>query len=284
MNGIKNVLLIVLFFSITSFSFSQAEGLKENILFYSSFDGSTIADIALGDKQIYTAENYKKTDNAKAGLKDSNVILAKGKGLFGDAMHFKESKTSAIFYKAYKNLGYSKASWSGTISFWLRLDPNKELPPHYCDPIVISDKQWNDAALWIDFTDHNPRQLRYGAIGDKIQWNANDDAQDSEWIKRTIVVNPAPFTTKNWTHVAMVFSKVNTKTKSTFKLYLNGEFKGVIKDINNSFTWEAKKGKIMLGLGYIGFMDELTIFDKALNSKEITSIFELRNGIKTLLD
>ena len=284
MNGIKNVLLIVLFFSITSFSFSQAEGLKENILFYSSFDGSTIADIALGDKQIYTAKNYKKTDNAKAGLKDSNVILAKGKGLFGDAMHFKESKTSAIFYKTYKNLGYSKASWSGTISFWLRLDPNKELPPHYCDPIVISDKQWNDAALWIDFTDHNPRQLRYGAIGDKIQWNANDDAQDSEWIKRTIVVNPAPFTTKNWTHVALVFSKVNTKTKSTFKLYLNGEFKGVIKDINNSFTWEAKKGKIMLGLGYIGFMDELTIFDKALNSKEITSIFELRNGIKTLLD
>ena len=38
----------------------------------------------------------------------------------------------------------------------------------------------------------------------------------------------------------------------------------------------------MLGLGYIGLMDELTIFDKPLESKEVKSVFELKNGIKTL--
>ena len=38
----------------------------------------------------------------------------------------------------------------------------------------------------------------------------------------------------------------------------------------------------MLGLGYIGMMDELAIFNKALNAKEVRRVFELKNGIKSL--
>lgn len=101
--------------------------------------------------------------------------------------------------------------------------------------------------------------------------------------KRTVTVNEPPFEKGKWTHIAITFSKVNT-TKSTFKLYLNGQFKGVIKDVNDPFTWEAEKGKIMLGLGYIGFMDELTVFDKPLDISEVKSVFELKNGIKTLFN
>ncbi len=276
-------LLSILIMLISIHAFSQQKQLKDHILFYSSFDGKTTADLAFGDAHIYTAKNYKEAANAKKGLHDANVVLAKDKGLKGDAIHFKESKTSAVFYKAYKNVGYSNTSWSGTVSFWLRLDPNKELPPHYCDPIVVTDSQWNDAALWIDFTDHKPRQFRYGAMGDKAAWNANDDASDADWIKRTVVVNPAPFKSDSWTHVAMVFSEVNSKP--TFKLYLNGVLQGTIDDVkNNPFTWEAQKGKIMLGLGYIGFMDELVIFDKPLTSKEVSTLFTLKNGLKTLLN
>ncbi len=282
MNAISKNLLVLLFMISSSYIFSQVENLKENILFYSSFDGAARADIAHGDKQIYTAENYKKATDAKAGLNDSNVIIAKDKGLFGDAIHFKESKTAAIFYKAYKNVGYNNTSWSGTISFWLRLDSNKELAPHYCDPICITDTQWNDAALWVDFTDHNPRQFRYGAMGDKVAWNKNDAASDEDWIKRTVVVNPAPFQSDSWTHVVMVFSEVNAKSK--FALYLNGKLQGTINKVkDNPFTWEPENGKIMLGLGYIGFMDELAIFDKSLDEKEINTVFKLKHGIKTLL-
>jgi hypothetical protein len=269
------------FFLIASVSFSQNKQLKDHILFYSSFDGKTSADLALGDSNLYTAKNYKEVANAKKGLNDPNVVLAKGKGLIGDAIHFKEAKTSAIFYKAYKNVGYNSTSWSGTISFWLRLDPNKELAPHYCDPICITDSKWSDAGLWVDFTDHNPRKFRLGAMGDIAVWDPNDDSDETDWNKRTVTVDPSPFQSETWTHVAMVFSKVNT-TKSTFKLYLDGKFNGVVKGVNDPFTWEAEKGKIMLGLGYIGLMDELAIFDKPLNSKEVKSVFELKNGIKTL--
>ncbi len=272
----------VVFLLMTTLSFSQNSTLKDHILFYSAFDGTTTADIAVGDSLLYTAENYKKAAHAKAGLYDANVVLAKDKGLYGDAIHFKEAKTAAIFYKAYNNVGYHTKSWNGTVSFWLKLDPNKALAPHYCDPICITDSKWSDAGLWVDFTDHSPRQFRFGAMGDLAVWDPNSDSNETDWKKRTVTVNPSPFQSKTWTHVAFVFSKVNTKTESEFKLYINGKLQGAIKGINDPFTWDAEQGKIMLGLGYIGFMDELAIFDKPLDFKEVNTVFTLKNGIKTL--
>ncbi len=278
---ITKLLSGLIFILLTGTSFSQNKALKDHILFYSSFDGNLTADVAKGDQKIYTSKNYKEAANAKAGLTDPYVVLAKGKGLAGDAIHFKQAKTAAVFYKAFKNVGYSSTSWSGTVSFWLRLDPNNELPDHYCDPVVVTDAQWNDAALWVDFTDHTPRQFRYGAMGDKAAWNANDEATDEDWTKRTVVVNPAPFASDSWTHVAMVFSEVNTKSK--FALYLNAALQGTIENVtNNPFSWEAENGKIMLGLGYVGFMDELAVFNKALNAEEIKAVYELKRGLSTL--
>lgn len=274
-------IVVLSFISIPIFSCSQDKKLKDYILFYSSFDGKTTADVSVGDAQIYTAENYKNTANAKSGLQDSNVVLAKNKGLIGDALHFKKAKTAAVFYKAFKNVGYSTKSWSGTVSFWLRLDPKRELASGYCDPICITDAQYNDAALWVDFTDHDPRQFRLGAMGDLEVWNPDNKNDENQWKKRTITVKKPPFKQEKWTHVVLTFSNVNT-SKSTFKLYLNGAYKGVIKDSHDPFTWVSEKGKIMLGLGYIGFIDELAIFDTPLNAKEVMSVFELKNGIHTL--
>ncbi|MFP2994801.1 LamG-like jellyroll fold domain-containing protein [Spongiivirga sp. MCCC 1A20706] len=276
-------ILRILFFLTSYVAVSQHKQLKDHILFYSSFDGKSSADIAVGDNNIYTAENYKKTAAAKAGLHDTNIVLAKRQGLVGDAIHFKQAKTAAVFYKAYKNVGYSSSSWSGTISFWLRLDPNKTLAPHYCDPICITDSKWSDAGLWVDFTNHTPRRFRYGAMGDIGVWDPNNDSDETDWNKRTITVDPSPFQSESWTHVAMVFSEVNT-TASEFRLYLDGKFQGVIKGVNDPFTWQAENGKIMLGLGYIGFMDELTIFDKPLKSEEVKTIFVLKNGIKSMFE
>jgi len=283
MKTIKRLSLCGIFLILTSMhSYSQQKQLKDHVLFYSSFDRKVSADVAVGDKNLYSAKNYKEAANAKKGLHDPNIILAKGKGLFGDAIHFKEAKTSAVFYKAHKNVGYSVTSWSGTVSFWLRLDPNKGLAAHYCDPICITDSKWSDAGLWVDFTDHKPRRFRFGAMGDIAVWDPKEDSDETDWNKRTVTVDPSPFQSTAWTHVAMVFSKVNT-TKSSFKLYLDGQFKGVIKGINDPFTWDAEKGKIMLGLGYIGFMDELAVFDKPLNQQEVKTIFKLKKGINSLL-
>lgn len=268
-------------FLITSITFSQNKQLKDHVLFYSSFDGKTTADISVGDSLIYTAENYDKTDNAKPGLHNPDVVLAKNKGLTGDAIHFKKKNTTAIYYNGSKNLGYSSKSWSGSVSFWLQLDPDKDLEPGYCDPINITDHKYNDAALWVDFTKDLPRDFRLGVMGDLEVWNPEDKNDDADVEKRTVTVKQPPFKTGKWTHIVITYSEVNTN-KSVCKLYLDGQFKGLVKDVNDPFTWEEEKAKIMLGLSYVGLMDELAVFDKPLNLNEVKSVFELKNGINTL--
>lgn len=181
------------FFLITNIVFSQNKQLKDHVLFYSSFDGKTAADISVGDSLIYTAENYDKTNNAKPGLHSPDVVLAKSKGLTGDALHFKKKNTSAIYYNGFKNLGYSSKSWSGSVSFWLKLDPEKDLEPGYCDPINITDHKYNDAALWVDFTKDSPREFRLGVMGDLEVWNPENKNDDSEVEKRTVSVKQPPF-------------------------------------------------------------------------------------------
>lgn len=273
----------IVFFLITSIAYAQNEQLKDHILFYSSFDGKTTADIAVGDSQIYTAENYDKIDNAKPGLNNPNVVLAIGKGLTGDALHFKKKNTSAIYYNGSKNLGYSSKSWNGSFSFWLQLDPEKDLEPGYCDPINLTDHKYNDAALWVDFTKDSPREFRLGVMGDLEVWNPDNKNDDAEVEKRTVSVKQPPFKSGKWTHIVISYSEINTN-KSACKLYLDGQFKGVINDVNDPFTWEEEKAKIMLGLSYVGLMDELTVFDKSLSDNEVKVVYELKNGVRSLFE
>ncbi len=274
-------IIMVLFFLKTGISFAQNKPLKDHVLFYSSFDGKLAADLAVGDAMIYTAENYKKIATAKPGLHSTDVVIAKNKGLTGDALHFKKANKFAIYYNGSKNLGYSATSWSGSVSFWLKVDPETELAPGYCDPICITDVRYNDAALWVDFTDHSPRQFRLGALGDLEVWNPENKNDEVKWQKRTVTVKQTPFKAGKWTHIVMTYSEINTNN-SVCKLYLDGQYQGVIKDVNDPFTWEEEKSKIMLGLGYVGMMDELTVFDKPLDVKEVEVVFELKNGIKSL--
>ena len=273
--------LSLLFFLVSNIACSQSPSLKDHILFYSSFDGTTTAEIAIGDSLLYTAENYKKTEKAKPGLHNPDVILAKNKGLVGDALHFTKKNTSAIYFSGYKNLGYSPKSWSGSFSFWLQLDPEKDLAPGYCDPINITDVSFNDAALWVDFTDDNPRKFRLGVLGDLAVWNPEKKDDKVAFEKRLVTVTKPSFKSEKWTHIVITYAEINT-TKSVCKLYLDGQLQGVVKDVNDPFTWIEENAKIMLGLGYVGLMDELTVFDKPLDTNEVKAVYELKNGIKAL--
>ncbi len=282
----RNTLLSIaalFFFLPISRSFSQDAPLKDHVLFYSSFDGQLTAEVAVGDATLYTAESYKEAANAKAGLHNPDVVLAKNKGLEGDALHFTKKNTAAIYYNGSKNVGYSATSWSGSVSFWLQVDPEKELAPGYCDPINITDHQFNDAALWVDFTKGPQREFRLGVLGDLEVWNPENKNDATAIEKRTVTVKKPPFKTGKWTHIVITYSEVNTN-KSICKLYLDGQFKGVVKDVNDPFTWEEEKAKIMLGLGYVGMMDELAVFDKPLDSNEVKAVYELKTGLKTLFN
>jgi hypothetical protein len=38
----------------------------------------------------------------------------------------------------------------------------------------------------------------------------------------------------------------------------------------------------MLGVGYVGLMDDLALFDRALTPAEISHLFTLKDGLRTL--
>ena len=140
------------------------QDLAAALTFHASFDKSADADFGLGDKQIYTAPTYKNLDAAQPGLHNPDVSIVPGKGRHGAALEFKAKNTTAIFYQAEKNLDYRQGGWNGTVSFWLNLNPDEDLSG-FADPIQLTDKDYNDAALWVDLTGNDkPRHARLGVF------------------------------------------------------------------------------------------------------------------------
>jgi hypothetical protein len=257
--------------------------LRDELLFLASFDGTVAADVAVGDGQLFTAESMKSIAAAKPGLHDPAVELAIGKGLVGDALEFKSKKRKLIFYKASQNIAYDSQSSSGCISFWLQLDPATDLEPGFCDPIQITDSRYNDAAIWVDFTKENPRDFRLGVIGDLVAWNPENASPDNnpEFEKRLIPVKQPDFARGKWSHVLINFEGLNSDD-STTELFFDGKSKGKL-DVKDPFTWEVEKAHILLGLSYVGLMDELAIFKRPLSSEEVKQVFDRKDGLKKLL-
>ncbi|UII79934.1 LamG domain-containing protein [Flagellimonas sp. CMM7] len=266
-------------------AFAIENKMADDLLFYASFDNGTSADVAVGDKNIYTADLRKNIENAKPGLLNPDVKIAKGKGLSGNALDFKKKSRMTTFFKAHKNMGYSKENWSGAVSFWLQLDPEKDLEPGYCDPIQITDVNYNDAALWVDFTKNNPRNFRLGVLGDLEVWNPKklgpDENQD--YLRRLVTVEQPPFNRGDWTHIVINFSGLNTD-KGSSELFVNAKSKGKVPTIKDPFTWNEEKANIMLGLNYIGLFDELAVFNRPLSAEEIELIFNTKEGLKSILN
>ncbi len=264
---------------------SSKTDLKTALTFYASFDNGVDADFALGDKHLYTVPNRKARDSAQVGLHKPDIRIAKEKGRFGDGLLFTERSKGNIYYPSKNNILYNNNDWSGAISFWLQLDPSTDLKPGYCDPIQITDVSYNDAAIWVDFTKDNPRDFRLGVIGDRNIWNPNPEGPDNENpifnAKLAAVKNP-PFGGDVWTHILINFYNLNTQ-KGEARLYMNGELKGTRSNITTPFTWDLELSNIYIGLGYIGLMDELSIFNRNLTDAEITTLYNLENGVHTLL-
>jgi len=260
--------------------------LSNALTFYASFDKGIDADFALGDGRLFTVPNRKAVDSAKAGLHKPDISRQDGKGKYGYGLVFTERSKGNIYYPSEKNIAYDTKNWSGAVSFWLSLDPATDLKPGYCDPIQITDVGYNDAAIWVDFTKENPRDFRLGVIGDRDVWNPNPEGPDNEnpiFNERLTGVKNPPFGRGQWTHVLINFSNLNT-TNGQASLYLNGKLMGIRKPIDTPFTWEVSNSNIYLGLGYIGLMDEVSIFNRQLTEEEIMTLLELDNGLHDILE
>ena len=263
---------------------TTATDLREALTFYASFDTGVHADFAVGDSLMYTVPNRKARDSARVGLHKADISRQAGKGKYGHGLQFTERSKGNIYYTSEGNIAYSKENWNGAISFWLSLDPNTELAEGYCDPIQITDVNYNDASIWVDFTDDEPRIFRLGVIGDLMVWNPeNLEEAEHLFLPQVAPVDNPPFASGKWTHVLINFTGLNTE-KGEASLYLDGELKGVVSNIALPFSWELDQSNIYIGLGYIGLMDELSIYNRNLTQNEIKVLAALENGVQTILD
>lgn len=263
---------------------TTADRLKKALTFYASFDTGVNADFSVGDSLMYTVPNRNALDSSKVGLHKPDISRQEGKGKYGYGLQFTERSKGFIYYPSAGNIAYSKENWNGAISFWLSLDPATDLEQGFCDPIQITDVSYNDAAIWVDFTENNPRDFRLGIIGDRNIWNPNGlEDEDDLFLPQLVPVSKPPFAKGEWTHILINFSELNTE-KGKASLYINGELKGTRPDITDSFTWELDRSNIYIGLSYIGFMDDLSIYNRALTENEIKALYSSENGVQTILE
>src|SRR5262249_37771993 len=103
--------------------------LSRALTLHASFDRGLDADFSRGDERCPLQEGGMLVP-AKP---NEEVKLAAGAGRFGGALHFPRKGTSRPSFKDGGVLGYNAKSWSASVSAWLRLNPDQDLEPGYCD-------------------------------------------------------------------------------------------------------------------------------------------------------
>jgi hypothetical protein len=261
----------------------QPSSLADALLFHASFDKSVDADVAKGDARIYTAQSLKR-ENVQAGLHSNAVSLNRKQGRYGGSLSFNKKSDQTVFFKGAGNLPLANRDFQGSYTFWLRLTPEEDLPPGYVDPLQITDKKWNDACFFVDFTKETPRKFRLGVFSNHKFWNPQDRKWDNiPGSQRPLVtVDKPPFLREKWTHVGITFRAINAKNQdSVATLYLNGVSQGDVRR-KQRFTWSKERLAIMLGINYVGQFDDFAIFDRTLTALEMKQVVQLPTGLKSL--
>lgn len=261
--------------SVGPFVHAQAseKSIQSALTFHASFDKGIEADFAKGNPSLYTITTKKPKEVMRRGLHTQGLSeWAKTSGIGGGAaLKFNDRNASWILYRGEKNVSYRTDDWEGSISLWLKVDPETELAPGFADPLQLTTRAWNDGSFFVDFNkDGDPRDFRLGAFADLKVWNPdNKEVPESE--RPLFPVHAPPFGNDQWTHVLFTWTHFNTGEKNgTAKLYMNGTFKGSIDGWNQTFTWKDEESiRLYLGLNYIGLLDEVSCFNRALNDDEV---------------
>jgi hypothetical protein len=264
---------------------SEAEAksrLASALTLHASFDRELAADFAKGDKACYAQQGKELV----AAQPTDDVRLVPDGGRFGGGLHFTKKNNFRPAYKDGGTLGYNDKSWNGSVSVWLKLDPDKDLEPGYCDPVQIVGDDNKKGYIFMEWSkDETPRYFRYAIRPLFHIWNP-DNVQwaDIPFAKRPMVqVEKAPFSREKWTHAVFTFENINDKSKTQQgQLYLNGKQQGTIQNWDLTFDWKPEQVLLVLGAAYVGHMDDLAVFNRALSPAEVQRLYELPKGVTEL--
>jgi hypothetical protein len=254
--------------------------LVKALTLHASFDQGFDADFSRGDKTCYVQQGK---DLVKAAANDE-VRLVEG-GRFGGGLHFTKKGTTRPTFKDDRLLGYNDKCWSASVSVWLKLNPDEDLEPGYCDPVQIVGDDGKKGFIFMEWSRETPRQFRYAIRPLFSIWNPDNLPWDEiPPEKRPMVqVNKAPFSRDAWTHAVFTLDNVNDKSKrQSGRLYLNGKLQGTIENWDLTFGWDPSRVLLVLGASYVGHMDELAVFDRALDDNDVKLLYGLEQGVREL--
>jgi hypothetical protein len=261
--------------------------LRSALVFHAPYDATADAAFAHGDPRVYTAADRAKRAGAPAGLPaGDDVRVVPDAGRFGGALEFRRKIKSQVFYRGGDNLGYQPKDWQGSVSLWLRLDPDRDLEPGYCDPFQFVGQAWNEGNLFIEFSkDHTPRHFRFAIMAVTRFWNPQNRKWEEmpEPERPMVAVHRPPFTRERWTHVLVTFSRINSGAPDgRGTLYLDGVRQGTFTGWNHTFNWDVSQSALTVGLAYTGLIDDLAVFNRELDDAEARAVFQLPGGIGSL--
>ncbi len=249
---------------------------------HASFDKGLDADFSRGDRTCYV-KNGAELHRAEA---NEDAKLVPDAGRFGGALHFTKKSGFQPVFRDSGVLGYNGSNWNTTVSVWLRLNPDMDLEPGYCDPIQIVGDDSKKGFIFLEFSkDETPRYFRYAIRPLFKIWNPDNVAwADIPFDKRPMVqVERPPFSREDWTQVVFTLENVNNKTEPrSGRLYLNGELQGTIENWDLTFGWDPSQVLLVLGASYVGHMDDLAVFNRVLSHEEVKQLYSLKNGVRDL--
>jgi hypothetical protein len=280
MTRVVTTLLIVTFAMSLLSPASAAEpdlaAIRKAVTFYASFDEEVKADVGGGQLTPDTRFNHP-TDKGQflveKGISEKLFRIAKGKGVSGAALDVVGvlPNNGRIFFPATGNIAFRKDGWSGSLSVWCQTDPDKMLVTKFCDPIQITQKGAGNGGLWFDFNDAKPRDLRHGAFPmiPEGQKGIGEDDPKAPMVR----VPGVGWKAGDWHHVAVTWRNLDTgKADAVTALYIDGKLIGEVKDRAIAMGWDLDKAGIYFAINYIGLLDELALFDRALAADEVKSL------------
>ncbi len=274
--------MVALFTAVSATSAGDLEPLKKSLTLHASFDNGLNADFSRGDKTCLAPQK----SGIGPAVENDDVRISKETGRFGDALHFTKKSRYQPFWPGKDVLNYNDKNWSTSVSIWLKLNPDKDLEPGYCDPVQIVGDDTKKGFIFLEWSkDETPRFFRYAIRPLFELWNPNNEKWDEMPVNKRpmIQVANAPFASDKWTHIVFTLENANDKSKpQSGKLYINGKPIGKIENWDLTFGWNPEKVRLVLGAYYVGQMDDLAIFDRALSDAEVKQIYELKDGIREL--
>jgi len=275
--------LALLTASLLSFTAAaqNTAALKQALTFHASFDKGFDADFSRGEKGALA-----RTKQGTVPLAANEELKLVPGGRFGGGLHFTKKGSTQPRFKGAGVLGYNDKNWSASVSVWLRLDPDKDLEPGYCDPVQIVGDDTKKGFIFMEWSkDDAPRHFRF-AIRPKIElWNPSG----LDWAKMTDAQRPAvnlrraPFSREAWTHAVFTMANINDKArKPVGRLYLNGKLMGSIENWDLTLGWNPDAVQLVLGASYVGHLDELAVFNRVLTEAEVKVLNGLKSGVREL--